>query len=643
MRNRSNKGHKSSRRKTGPKNCLLSFVSKTPMSVEQALAIGEKFKESPLFRKIIYTYCQKTPSFPIVEKKWPKQGFRPGTESSKQEMLKRLDNAFTNGSQKNSHILYKLYRDGVVLFFKEEYRNIYDLLNKDFGLTKLEEQLNKIVSALVLKKAGLDDLELFFSLYGGNEGEVSRIVGKAKSKSRGFILDLVSENSNKIKELEDLVAKNKGGKSTDKRDESYRSLEARTSQLEHYLRKQQADASDGSIAMTTFSSLEKEVGSVRKTIISLSEKVSSLQSEERENFENLDKKIESTIVGHNNDLVEIEKRLKAFERNLQPPLALLSDLDGRVQKILEQIESVTQDRNVLEELPRKISRISPPKKATIVSKETTFSAHFSLNILKKFELNVDPTQALIYHTLFLESPVVILDDYFLFDAWVNTLGWEKNVISYTATPAWSSEKNWSAGVRALRSNDNIPKFIVIHNFDLALVQCYLLPLLHELSIVSKFSSCSPKIVLVPSELDVQSEYPDILQYGAGINGGDYYRLDNKERILKTPIESVKLGIQVSEGTFVKMNALQEWATQKSFTADDIEQVLRATTFEVSQYQKKLVKNIYLALRRNLSRDEALLASLYHTICHWSKAKYGEELSRELVELSSVMVSGKITY
>src|SRR5690554_3029784 len=98
-------------------------------------------------------------------------------------------------------------------------------------------------------------------------------------------------------------------------------------------------------------------------------------------------------------------------------------MDSKYAALTKAIKELPAAKAIAERLPSSIRKLRLPKKAANITKEQPFAAYYSLRLSQKHNIHLDRTQALIYHTLFLESPVILLDDYALFDAWVETLGW----------------------------------------------------------------------------------------------------------------------------------------------------------------------------------------------------------------------------
>ena len=251
-------------------------------------------------------------------------------------------------------------------------------------------------------------------------------------------------------------------------------------------------------------------------------------------------------------------------------------------------------------------------------------------------------QAYIYHKLFLESPVVILENRELLDAWISTLGWKKQCLSLVANPHWLSEGDWASGANALLESSSTPRFIIIELFDVALVQCYLLPFLHRFNEVARCDPSLHKLFLVSSEPKILNDYPDILRYGAAIPADDIVIHKTPLKTFKTYIEEVRIRFDSSGNTFVPLKLAEQWRSDIDVSSDLVE-IWRASEHLIPRETQYLAQRLNASLKERMGPSEALLASIYHTAKLWCQAKHGEEGAESMFELALIEAGGKYEY
>lgn len=335
------------------------------------------------------------------------------------------------------------------------------------------------------------------------------------------------------------------------------------------------------------------------------------------------------------------KELTALSSSVESHGVKLADLDGRINALQDLLNKTNLDvsggsqRNI-----NKKEKDSPKK--VIVNDEATLATLFSLYLDNNYGISLDHTQAIIYHTIFLESPIVFIENYALCEAWISAIGWKDSVMNFVASPSWISESDWADGVNFLLENNSEIRIVVIHNFDVALVRAYLMPVLHKLSLRKTSDNSLSKIVLVSSEPNILSEYQDLLQYGSSINHEDYRRLDVGSRRFCTFINGLRPDNKSNSGFFVPLKTLLRWKSE-SASQELLDPIWRASGINFPSIQKNLSAVLNESLGKKISKEEALLASIYHTSRGWVEAKHGSNEADDFFELVRLEAGSKVSY
>ena len=640
------KFNKSKRDKT-IKSCYLSLCFKINISDVEAIRIDNELKNSTLYHDIVFKYAPKSSFFKTVEKKSPVKGFRAGSKGSIDGICTRLAKSFSNITERNFSYLCTLYRQGVIEYFKEDRPNVFSLLDRELKIRDLQKATEWLVETAIIENIPLDDISTFAKLFGMSDNPIiSSVLKKAESGSADILIDIVKNMSKKLADLASVQYK------LESSSDAYRK---RLKAIEVNFEKLNSNASlIGRIDAGDYKKSDNnsvELGLIKESLSSVIDDVNGI----KENLNNTKSDIESNFQSHEAKLIEIEKdrqiRTSALKKQIDDLALKIKQQDTQIYKIESNISSISEVMNSLSKtpvkeknlLPSPIRLLKPNRDATVIEKQEQFSSYYHLNLQRSDALHVDCVQAYIYHTLFLHSPLVLLDDFCLFESWVNTLGWSKNVVSYSAAPSWVSEENWELGARTYLDETDIPRFIIIHNFDIALVKSYLLPVLHQRLMRRRTTPDPATLIIIPSEPGIQIEYPEILQYGVGIETNDFLRLDNGERKFQSYIDDVKLGFNRTDSTFVTANNIKEWIKPNYERPNKLEEVFRASPVEIPSHQKMLAIHLSNLLQNALNEDEAILASTYHSIRLWSKAKYDEATSERFYELVAMITSGNVKY
>ena len=172
------------------------------------------------------------------------------------------------------------------------------------------------------------------------------------------------------------------------------------------------------------------------------------------------------------------------------------------------------------------NNISTPPDSNITSEEK-FVAIFYHKLI-----DLDETysfgSACLFHAILKTGNCVIIENDEIVLTWLDTLGWSRNSITMPASPAWHSEKDWRYGANHLFvDTQQIPKILFIYDYDVGLIEGYLLPTLR----VWRSSSFKPplaRMYLVPTNAFVEIENERLLESACTLSDSTChsFKIDN---------------------------------------------------------------------------------------------------------------------
>jgi hypothetical protein len=217
-------------------------------------------------------------------------------------------------------------------------------------------------------------------------------------------------------------------------------------------------------------------------------------------------------------VIRVDKLEKEFSESKLTTKKSLSDISNLVE---EQIDSLSKQIDKLDSNVKKsqkfennivdVQPINAPYQASHNKmhfkwfnqrKEIPLKENIDEKIfVKRFSEAFDDVNSMIpinYHSLLASSPVIILNNSEVADAWIDALGWSSYVYRIAASPTWSTVDDWYDGAEFIFSEkNNNPKILLIYDFDIGLVEGYLLPIL-KVWRSSGYGQPYEKIVLISS-------------------------------------------------------------------------------------------------------------------------------------------------
>ena len=210
-------------------------------------------------------------------------------------------------------------------------------------------------------------------------------------------------------------------------------------------------------------------------------------------------------------VIRVDKLEKEFSESKLTTKKSLSDISNLVEEQIDKLGSNVKKSQKFENNIVDVQSINAPYQASHNKmhfkwfnqrKEIPLKENIDEKIfVKRFSEAFNDVNSMIpvnYHSLLASSPVIILNNSEVADAWIDALGWSSYVYRIAASPTWSSVDDWYDGAEFIFSEkNNNPKILLIYDFDIGLVEGYLLPIL-KVWRSSGYGQPYEKIVLISS-------------------------------------------------------------------------------------------------------------------------------------------------
>ncbi|MBB3059239.1 hypothetical protein [Microbulbifer rhizosphaerae] len=609
-------------------------------SGESVASINVKEGASPPSRRdLIINYSPKAnKAFSEYERKFPIKGFRPGTPTHQRKASERILSTIQDPSHRYTNLCWELYRLAVVEYIRDTDKSLYGLLQVDLEEAEEQAAMHVMLEASLTWSVSTEVLFEFYDLFGLKDNDyLIQETKKLKNGASDVLLDVIRDDHRKIDQL---VANVEQGQF------AVESLQARIKELEAQF-EAKPEPKPAQPRLEKSSSSEQQVKQLEQQIVAIQQEIANTQahcaSKHSPNAEVINERLHIGLSRVDAELIGVRKTLQMLRATTREMKISIESLEAQMEAVNTRIDELPLGESMPGPALVSFSTPKAPKGSTKLTSEDQFTAHYTLTLGKEYHLYVDTLQSYIYHKLFLESPIVILENRELLDAWVSTLGWRKQCLSLIASPHWLSENDWASGVNALLESSFTPRFIIIELFDVALVQCYLLPFLHRFNEMAKRSPSLHKLFLVSSEPNILNGYPDILRYGVAIPANDMENHKARLKTFKTYIEEVRVGFDSNGNTFVPLKLVEQWRLAPDVSSD-LAEIWRASDQQpIPRETQYLAQRLNASLKERMGPSEALLASIYHTAKLWCRAKHGEEDAESMFELALIEAGDKYAY
>jgi hypothetical protein len=312
------------------------------------------------------------------------------------------------------------------------------------------------------------------------------------------------------------------------------------------------------------------------------------------------------------------------------------DVQGQLQQVMDAIGAL---RGRVESLGKQLKEVrnrqetaTPPANTTVAHSRADIKTTTALATIQKWSPKLvgagiadgSVAAAWIILELFRRSRVLITDKPELFDSLMASLpGGESRRI--VASPLWLTDADWKESIAFISVDDGVPKLLIIEDFDVAIQEAYLVPAL--VSWQSSISDqCANRVLLVPSDVELKSVSPRILEF-ATLLTHDAVHIRDLQRLASTIADSPPtLEMVHAAATIVG------YCRTKNVSAED--QLRRYAANCGVSLPARLTENfvsVFDGLRAFLRARDAGYVAQQATLMPWVEHARGEAVSRTLDE------------
>ncbi len=335
----------------------------------------------------------------------------------------------------------------------------------------------------------------------------------------------------------------------------------------------------------------------------------------------------------------VEKKCDLINLNLKKELAELKRnpvLNEDFKKTLSQLTELSTKVNSLEKLTKEKQsngHLSNKVKKNKHKEHSYEIIKLWVDDLKK-HCSTDSTLAYaIFSICMLKSSQVIIVDRFDFLQSLIDQIYNYNQIKQISThPSWINKNDWEEGVTFIESERNDARLLIINDYDKALQECYLRPvLIHWLN---NYLSPYDKIILVSAEPDLKEASSSILELGLYLpNSGEFFK------DLDLRFKDIDINSKLKQISNQPVNKLISLTTAHTFPLEGL--IRNQLKISLSKYSSTNFNNLYFSLKLILNEREALRVAYCNSIGHWIKKKEGTAPMRILEEQLMLSTSGSI--
>jgi hypothetical protein len=263
-----------------------------------------------------------------------------------------------------------------------------------------------------------------------------------------------------------------------------------------------------------------------------------------------------------------------------------------------------------------LSHVPNPNSLT---NEIAFVSAWKQHLSQSFDVVVSIEEAFAYHRALLANAVVICDRA-LAQSWIDCLGWHSSTMHLAASPTWSDEADWAQGAEYIftHGQDLPPRFVVIHNYDVGLTDCYLTPSLALWGLRQEPRPLS-KIFLLPSSQE-HALSSLLLEHAISCT------VD----VPLAPSLSLRTGVRVPTELHrnipmgVEPALAARWAQQLGNVDYDLSPLQRALKCRISPSIVSNFRQTISFAARFLDDSSSIGLALHHQLAPWVHATYGDD-------------------
>jgi hypothetical protein len=234
-----------------------------------------------------------------------------------------------------------------------------------------------------------------------------------------------------------------------------------------------------------------------------------------------------------------------------------------------------------------------------------------------------PTELLVaYHSVLLANRVII-SDFKVASTWINCLGWSRFVKHVVASPLWSTEEDWQDGVAHLMAEPSgtvrEPRYLIIHNYNVAVVDCYLVPTLLLWALRGQKRNVYRKLFLIPAE-GKSTIVPSVSEHGAVIE-----RYDSEKRTKLHLLDNMKIPSITRKDipSGVEPQLASKWAESLSKASFDVGPIEKTFKLKISDWLISGLRDTVGIAGRFFQESSAAGVGIHHHMLPWFGSKLEE--------------------
>ena len=619
-----------------------NLVLALPFDKEIKARIAKQLTSESRTREIFLASAEHTAEFKNSKVgKIKVKGFSPGRKEHTKAVLEKVIKSLTDGADTQKKIGWNIYIETITNYITGKQKNLNKLLA---GLPAGNEKLTSPeLLEIICKNAKQYEVlpEIIRELYEiwsfdriGNLDEMLSLCAKddpvAVAMKRIKALDnhIASLNKNseahdeqgeanaiKINGLQEEVASL--NKFPEEIKETLACFDSKTKSLYNTLEEKQNEKNE--LVKFKLEELTASLKELESSIKKLFEGFSSQNNEIRKLVSTELKEAKDSIIDSNK--LKIKKELDHINLKIE---GKMKQLEETLPSALVQSESEYQSPLIGKIQANKVQSYK-------IKDEWRFINIWKNHLEKELDVLWPIELVVITHTLFKSSKAIIMDDDRIFYCWQRTLGWENFNLQTVASPTWMSEADWGNEANYLfgdQINTTTPKFVTIHQYNVALVSCYLIPTL-KLWHISPHSFDVSKLFLIEAISENQKSNPDLLELATYFNESELDQ-DRKYPQLSKHKE-LALGKEKSH-TGVSLDTYKSWVLvqrKDDGFSSDIDTVAGTIDVRIPLALKLNYARMRNALEQYFSEDDAKIVSAHHLLYPWLEEKHGEGSAEKL--------------
>jgi hypothetical protein len=635
-----------------PGTSLGDFFSELPFADQERTRIASQLGKESTPGRIVRAYVTRTDGYRNGFLKHERiAGALPDSALYKRQAVERIIKALGDPAHHRYKICWELYKDAAIAFIKKELPAL-DRLLKEVPTPEEASTAVEMLKAVCAHGAEYavtpEHVTTFYDVWGipriENLGAVlpewfRADEHNAQKRQINRLLTEVGKLTNALQELAGTVGSIEEGVTRD------REASERTRGQVDVFKLQLQALSEGVSQATAHSVKEDALKRIDERVTGLAEKVSKLTEKlavPREDISSRDlHRLASEIRANTTE--SINGAVDAVAKKLREELsASATDLDSRIMAVSSEV-SRRRDPSPGVGLPSGstgsyrsplIGASSPAQGTYKLATELDFVNTWLHHLSQAYDIVLMFEQAVALHRAFLGTPVVVCDRIFAL-SWIHCLSWQPFTMHLAASPTWSAEEDWAPGAEHLfrREVGGKPQFVVIHNYDVGLADCYLVPSL-VLWGLRRDAGALSKLFLLPSAHD-HVPTRQILEHAPCFANNTY--------ITTRPLQ-LKDGIRFPQPLYrdppmgAEPKVVAQWSSQNPRIA--FPSIQRALKCRLPYDLVASFERMAASMARYVDDSASIAVAMHHQVVPWVQVAHGEAKAAELSSLLSTVAGGR---